>query len=273
MKLFKPVLAFIALAFVIGCGSSKIQEEVILNPHLHTDSEIKAKRLVPAKQIHKDQILVFTKTNGFRHGSIEKGVATLVKLGVANNFQVTQTEDSLQFNTDNLKKYQLVIFLNTTMDVLGDAEEAAFEEYIRSGGSFMGVHAAADTEYEWPWYGKLVGAYFISHPKQQDAVIEVVDQNHPATAHLASTWTHFDEWYNFKDINPDVNVLMKLDESSYTGGKNGDNHPIAWHHEYDGGRAFYTGLGHTDEAYDDQNFRQHLVGGIEYCLGRSNAPY
>lgn len=268
MKLFKYALACFALIFIIGCGSTKIVEEVTLNPHLHTDPVTVPQRLVPATRTNNDQVLVFTKTNGFRHSSIEKGVATLVRLGAAHNFEVTQTEDSLQFNTANLKKYQLVIFLNTTMDVLGDAEEAAFEGYIRGGGSFMGIHAAADTEYEWPWYGKLVGAYFISHPKQQDAVIEVVDHNHPATEHLASTWTHFDEWYNFKDINPNVHVLMKLDESSYEGGKNGNDHPIAWYHEYDGGRAFYTGLGHTEDSYDDQNFRQHLVGGIEYCLGR-----
>ena len=160
------------------------------------------------------------------------------------------------------------MFLSTTMDVLGDEQQSAFEKYIQDGGSFMGVHAAADTEYEWPWYNKLVGAYFLSHPKQQTATIDVLDRNHPSTKHLADTWTHFDEWYNYKNINPDLNVLMKLDESSYEGGKNGDNHPIAWYHEYDGGRAFYTGLGHTEEAFDDLNFRQHLVGGIEYCLKR-----
>lgn len=268
MKLVNLSITCLVFALVVGCSSAKIEQQVTLNPHLHTTPVVVPSRIVPTSNSAKDQVLVFTKTNGFRHSSIEKGVATLVKLGATNNFEVTQTADSLQFNPVNLKKYQLVIFLNTTMDVLGDAEQSAFENYIRAGGSFMGIHAAADTEYDWPWYGKLVGAYFISHPKQQEAVIDVVDHNHPATQHLAATWTHFDEWYNFKDINPDLQVLMKLDESSYEGGKNGDNHPIAWYHEYDGGRAFYTGLGHTDEAYDDLNFRQHLIGGIEYCLGR-----
>lgn len=268
MKLFKSTLAFILLVFIIGCGSTKIVEEVILNPNLHNNPVRVPQQSVPATKVNKDQVLVFSKTNGYRHSSIAKGVATLVELGTTNSFEVTQTEDSLQFNPANLKKFQLVIFLNTTMDVLGDKEESAFEAYIQNGGSFMGIHAAADTEFDWPWYGKLVGAYFLSHPKQQEAVLEVVDHNHPATKHLASTWTHFDEWYNFKDLNPDVQILMKLDESSYEGGKNGNNHPIAWFHEYDGGRAFYTGLGHTEEAYDDLNFRQHLIGGIEYCLGR-----
>jgi len=268
MKIVNLSITCLVLVLAIGCGSAKIEQEVILNPNLHTTPVVVPAKIISAPKSAKDQVLVFTKTNGFRHGSIEKGVTTLVKLGVANNFEVTQTADSLQFNPANLKKYQLVIFLNTTMDVLGDTEQSAFENYIRNGGSFMGIHAAADTEYEWPWYGKLVGAYFLSHPKQQEAIIDVVDHDHPATQHLAATWTHFDEWYNFKNINPDLHVLMKLDESSYEGGKNADNHPIAWYHEYDGGRAFYTGLGHTEEAYDDLNFRQQLVGGIAYCLGR-----
>ncbi|HMB61524.1 MAG TPA: ThuA domain-containing protein [Eudoraea sp.] len=215
-----------------------------------------------------DQILVFTATNGYRHQSIEKGVATLQALGKDNGFAVTQTEDSLQFNNENLKKYQTVLFLSTTQDVLGPEQEEAFKNYINGGGSFMGIHAATDTEYQWPWYGQLVGAYFKSHPKQQEARIEVVDQSHPSTAHLQASWMHFDEWYNFKDINPNLNILMKLDEGSYKGGENGNNHPIAWYHEFDGGRAFYTGLGHTEEAYDNDQFRKHLLGGILYCLGR-----
>ncbi len=134
--------------------------------------------------------------------------------------------------------------------------------------ALWGSDAAADTEYDWPWYNKLVGAQFLSHPKQQEAMIEVIDNNHASTSHLDSTWKHFDELYNYKNMNADVNVLMKLDESSYEGGANGDNHPIAWYHEFDGGKAFYTGLGHTKEAYDDPTFRKHILGGLIYCLGR-----
>ncbi|MCK5443280.1 MAG: ThuA domain-containing protein [Maribacter sp.] len=223
---------------------------------------------VVTKATDLDKILVFTKTNGYRHKSIEKGVATLKELGATYNFDITQTEDSLAFNSANLSNYKLVVFLSTTMDVLGKAQEKAFKSYINKGGSFMGIHAATDTEYEWPWYGELVGAYFLSHPKQQEAKIDVVDNKHSSTAHLNDTWMHFDEWYNYKNINPNIKVLMKLDESSYEGGKNGDDHPIAWYHEFDGGRAFYTGLGHTNESYDDPDFRKHLIGGIGYCLGR-----
>ncbi|MEH6306844.1 ThuA domain-containing protein [Olivibacter sp. CPCC 100613] len=212
-------------------------------------------------------ILVFSKTAGFRHDSIEKGTKTIEELGKENGFSVEHTEDASVFTEDNLKKYKAIVFLSTTGDILNDAQQKAFEHYIQQGGGFVGVHAAADTEYEWPWYNKLVGAWFLSHPKQQEATILVLDKNHPATKHLADTWRRWDEWYNYKDINPETNVLMKLDETSYEGGKNGDNHPIAWYHEFDGGRAFYTGLGHTKESYDAVDFRKHLLGGIKYAMG------
>jgi type 1 glutamine amidotransferase len=221
---------------------------------------------MPEQDATGPNVLVYTKTAGFRHESIEKGVATLRELGAENGFAIVHSEDSLAFSPENLKKFRLVIFLSTTMNVLGPQQEEAFKGFISAGGAYMGIHAAADTEYEWDWYGKLAGAYFKSHPKQQEARIEVVDQNHPSTRHLPAVWTHFDEWYNFKDINPEIRVLMKLDESSYEGGENNGNHPIAWCHEFGGGRSFYTGLGHTEAAYDDAAFRQHLLGGILWCL-------
>lgn len=217
------------------------------------------------------QILVFTKTMGYRHKSIEKGVETLKILGKENSFSITQTEDSLQFNDTNLKKYDLVLFLSTTMDVLGADQEQAFKNYINNGGNYMGIHAATDTEYDWPWYGKLVGAYFTSHPNDpnvREAKMNVVNRQHLSTSHLSDTWERNDEWYNYKNINPDMEVLIYLDETSYEGGTNGDNHPIAWYHEFDGGRVFYTGGGHTEESYDEPDFQKHLVGGINYCLGR-----
>lgn len=217
------------------------------------------------------QILVFTKTMGYRHKSIEKGVETLKNLGKENSFAITQTEDSLQFNETNLKKYDLVLFLSTTMDVLGTDQEKAFKNYINNGGNYMGIHAASDTEYDWPWYGKLVGAYFTSHPNDpnvREAKMKVVNRQHLSTSHLKDTWVRNDEWYNYKNINPDMNVLIYLDETSYEGGTNGDNHPTAWYYEFDGGRVFYTGGGHTEESYDEPDFQKHLVGGINYCLGR-----
>lgn len=212
-------------------------------------------------------ILVFTHTRGYRHASIEKGVSTLRELAEKEGLQLMHTEDSLAFNPENLSRFGLVVFLSTTGDVLGPEQEKAFRSFIQQGGSFMGIHAATDTEYDWSWYGGLVGAYFQSHPEQQQAALKVVNRDHPSTQGLEDTWNHFDEWYNFRDIQKEINVLMMLDEKTYTGGENGTYHPIAWYREYHGGRSFYTGLGHTDEAFDDPNFRKHLLGGMLYCLG------
>jgi len=215
----------------------------------------------------KPAVLIFSKTGGYRHEAIEKGVKTIEELGAANGFDVVHTEDSTFFKPGNLKKFKAIIFLSTTGDILNDAQQEAFQQYIHHGGGFVGVHAAADTEYGWPWYNKLVGAWFLSHPAQQTAKVLVVDKSHISTRHLPDEWVRKDEWYNYKDINPELHILMKLDESSYKGGQNGDNHPIAWYHDFEGGRAFYTGLGHTLESYDDEAFKLHLLGGIKYAMG------
>lgn len=217
------------------------------------------------------KVLVFTKTAGFRHESIPAGIAAIRQLGVANGFSVDATEDAALFTKENLSKYQVVVFLSTTLDVLDGAQQAAFEQYIRSGGGFVGIHAAADTEYDWPWYGKLVGGYFNGHPPGvTEAAIHVKDKKHPACEGLPDTWKRTDEWYNYKELNPDIHVLCTLDESTYEGGTNGPDHPIAWYHAYEGGRAFYTGSGHTSEAFAEPLFLRHLLGGIQYAAGRSN---
>ncbi|MCJ8211947.1 ThuA domain-containing protein [Mucilaginibacter sp. RS28] len=217
----------------------------------------------------KPRVLVFSKTAGFHHKSIAVGVPAVMKLGAENNFEVDTTTDAAKFTDANLKKYTAVIFLSTTGDVLNEEQQEAFKRYIEKGHGYVGVHAAADTEYDWPWYGGLVGAYFKSHPKQQEAVFNIVDPNFIATKHLPKEWKHFDELYNYRSFADDLHVVMKIDEKSYTGGENGDNHPMSWYHTYDGGRAFYTALGHTDEDYSDPLFLQHLLGGIQYALGRA----
>jgi uncharacterized protein len=217
-----------------------------------------------APKNQKIRVLVFSKTNGFRHSSIPVGIAAIKKLGAENGFDVDATEDSTMFNTNNLKKYAAVIFLSTTGKVFGPAEEKALQDYIHNGGGFMGIHAATDCEYNWQWYGDLVGGYFKSHPKQQTAKFMLVDKNHPATKDLPDVWERFDELYNFKYLNPNVKVLIKIDEHSYTGGENGDNHPMAWYHEYEGGRAFYTELGHTEESYSEPLYLKHILGGIRW---------
>jgi len=219
------------------------------------------------------KILVFSKTNGYRHSAIRNGKAAIEKLGKENAFNVDVTEDSLAFTEENLKKYAAVVFLNTTGNILDYKQEAAFERYIQAGGGYVGIHSATDTEYDWIWYARLVGANFESHPKQQNAKINVVDKNHPSTKHLPDTWERFDEWYNFKNLNKDVHVLATIDEKSYEGGKMGDDHPMAWYHEYDGGRSFYTEFGHTEESYVDSTYLKHILGGIQYAIGDNKKDY
>ncbi|SCL70225.1 lectin [Micromonospora chersina] len=217
-------------------------------------------------------VLVFSKTAGFRHDAIPAGIQAIRDLGVANNFTVTATEDAAQFTTANLARIEAVVFLNTTGDVLNATQQTAFEAYIGAGGGYVGVHAAADTEYDWPFYGNLVGAWFASHPAIQAANVKVEDRAHAATAHLPQTWNRTDEWYNYRtNARSTAHVLATLDESSYSGGSMGGDHPHAWCKAYAGGRSFYTGGGHTQASYAEPAFRAHLLGGIRYAAGRSRA--
>ena len=214
------------------------------------------------------QVLVFSKTDGYRHESIEYGIGALIKMGLEADFNVTATEDAAWFYPEQLAQFDAVIFLNTTENILNSKQQKAFKGFINNGGGFVGVHAAADTEYEWPWYNGLVGAYFESHPEQQTASILVKEPEHSCCRELPNPWEHFDEWYNYKSVQEGLNVVLQLDEESYQGGNMGSFHPIAWYREYDGGRMFYTGLGHTKEAYQDPLFLGHLLGGINYVLER-----
>ena len=217
------------------------------------------------------RVLVFAKTAGFRHSSIPDGKAAIMKLGVENGFLVDTTENADMINEDSLKNYSAVIFLHSTGDILNGKQEADFERYIQAGGNYVGIHAASDAEYDWGWYGRLVGGYFLSHPEQQEAVLNITDNSHISTKHLPATWKRKDEWYNFKKLNPEVKVLITIDEKSYKGGKNGDNHPMAWYHDYDGGRSWYTELGHTEESFKDDNYLKHILGGIQYAIGDNKA--
>ena len=212
--------------------------------------------------------MVFCKTSGFKHNSIPDGIAAIKKIGAEQGFIVDTTKDSTKFTKDNLKKYAAIIFLNTTGNVLGTEEEKAFKEFIKKGGGFVGIHSATDTEYGWEWYGKFIGAYFLHHPEIQQAKLQIVNPAHPATKGLPSEWIRTDEWYNFKNLNKENNVLIRIDETSYKGGKNGADHPVSWANEREGGRIFYTALGHTPETYKEPLFLAHLKGGILYAIGK-----
>lgn len=225
---------------------------------------------------HSRRILVFSKTSGFRHTSIEPGRKALAAMAMEKGWEVDSTEDASVFNQQALKNYAVVVFLNTTGDCLDDQQQAQMMRYIQAGGGFVGVHAAADTEYKWPWYGQLVGAYFNGHPNNpnvREADVIRLDSAHISCKHLPQTWHRNDEWYNYRNIQPDLNILLNLDENTYEGGTNGANHPIAWYHEFDGGRSFYTGGGHTDESFAEPDFLRHLWGGIEYAAGNGTIDY
>jgi type 1 glutamine amidotransferase len=213
-------------------------------------------------------LLVFTRTTEFRHESIPDAIAAVRGIAGESGLSVDATEDPSAFNDENLASYRAVVFLLTTGEVLNDSQQAAFERRIRAGCGFIGVHSASDTEYEWPFYGELVGAYFAGHPEVQPAVVHVEDRAHPATAELPEIWSRTDEWYDFRS-NPraSLHVLATLDESTYVGGSMGSDHPIAWCREVSGARTFYTAGGHTRESYTEPLFVAHLAGGIRWAAG------
>ena len=220
------------------------------------------------------RILVFSRTAGFRHASIEPGIAALGQLADDAGFQLDATEDGDAFNPANLRRYQAVVFLSTTGDILDEPQQLALSEFIRAGGGFVGVHSASDTEYDWPWYGQLVGAYFDGHPGNPNVRtgrLLVVMPSHPATASLPRTWIRSDEWYDVRDLQDGLSILLEVDELSYKTPEENplpDPRPIAWFREFDGGRTFYTALGHTVESYADPLFLEHVWGGLTWVLGR-----
>jgi type 1 glutamine amidotransferase len=252
-KILASAVLFFSLVLISACGSGETRQAETVE-YIDTDYTL----------------LVFTKTEGWRHDSIPDGIEAVARLGQEHGFSLTITEDHTYFTPEYLSRYDAVLFLNTTLTVFEDPQREAFKEYIRSGGGFAGVHSATDTEYDWPWYGELVGAWFDNHPNNpnvRDAVIEVVNHDHPSTRMLPDRWERADEWYNFGYMNENVNVLLKLDTDSFEGSDHPGNHPIAWYHEFDGGRSFYTALGHTRESYTEELFLEHLLGGIMYAMG------
>lgn len=213
-------------------------------------------------------LLVFSRTLSYRHESIPVAIEALGELADAEGWQFAASEDPTVFSDSGLAPYNVLVMLSPTGDILDTQQQGAFERFIRAGNGYVGIHAASDTEFDWPWYGELVGAYFNVHPAIQQATLIVEDTTHPSTAHLSNTWVRTDEWYGFA-TNPrqNVTVLLSIDESSYAPGESemdGD-HPVAWYHEYDGGRSFYTALGHTSESYSEPDFMTHLKGAIEWA--------
>lgn len=220
----------------------------------------------------KTSVLVFTKTGGFRHKSIETGKKSMEKMAQEKDWDVTFSEDATLFNAQDLSKFDVLFFLNTTGDILNEEQQNAMIAFLTSGKGFVGTHAASDTEMDWKWYMDMIGASFANHPKPQKATLHIdKSHGHEAVSHLNETEEFFDEWYNFKKpVASHVNVLATLDESTYTGKRMGIAHPITWYHHYDGARVFYTGLGHTKESYLDERLLKQLEAGIEWAAGKTN---
>ena len=227
----------------------------------------------------QDAVLVFSRTLGFRHGSIADGVSMLQQLGVSAGFSTEFTEDPTRFNATELARFRAVVWLSTTGDVLNDTQQGAFQAWLEGGGGYVGIHAAADCEYGWSWYGAQVlgnGAWFLSHPAIQAAIVVRESADDPSTAHYPPTFVFTDEWYNFR-ANPraGASVLLRLDEASYQPGSGamGADHPISWKRDVGSGRAWYTAMGHRRETFADAGFRQHVLGGVQWAMGSAAVLY
>jgi type 1 glutamine amidotransferase len=218
------------------------------------------------------RVLVFTKHQGFSHRSIPAAVAAMHTLGARHGFTVLATEDPTLFADDALHAFAAVIFLNTTGYVLSEQQKAAFERYVHAGGGVVGIHSALDTEPGWAWYHRLLGADFAGHPPVQRAglIVAAADGLRPP---LPQPWERTDEWYNYRAVPESVSVLVSVDEGSYRGGRMGRRHPVTWYHDFGGGRAWYTAMGHTTCSFSEPPLLSHILGGILYAAqARKESP-
>lgn len=230
---------------------------------------------VQASAQNQFNVLLFTKTAGWHHKSINEGVTAMRSLAERHSFDMEWHEDASRFNDDFLEQFDVIVFLNTTGDILNEEQQAAFKKFIQSGKGFVGIHSASDTEYDWPWYNALVGKMFHIHPLEQSAMVDVVNTNFPGMEIFPKRFLWTDEWYEFlpEEYSKNLNILLSVDEESYAPevqwgdkiGKGMGDHPIAWYQDYDNGRSFYTGLGHIAEIYEDPWFLHHLYGGIYWA--------
>jgi uncharacterized protein len=220
------------------------------------------------------KVLLFTKTETFHHESIHDGVTAMRNLAARHNFSLDWQENTNVFTDKGLEKYQAIVFLSTTGNILNAEQQGAMERFIKAGKGFVGIHAASDTEYEWPWYTQMVGMMFKIHPSVQTAYLKVENSNFPGMERFPKKLLWTDEWYEFGELKAkDLTYLVSVDEKTYdpkvqwgsTKGEGMGFHPISWYHPYAGGRAFYTALGHMGAIYTDQTFLDHVYGGIYWA--------
>jgi type 1 glutamine amidotransferase len=213
--------------------------------------------------------LLFTRTVGKRHASLQPGIDAFESLARVEGWTVTHSEDGASFSTERLARHGVVILLNTTGDVLDPAQRESFESFVAQGGGVLAIHASAVIEFDWPWYESLIGARCAGHPEPQRGTLVVEDAEHPAMRGIPQRWSVHEQWYDFEH-NPrgKVHVLASVDESSYEGGKRGD-HPLIWCHEALGGRVLYSGLGHDSALYADPLFMDHVAAAVRWCARKA----
>jgi len=271
MKRCRPVLA-ICLLGALGCHVSP------RDTGSTGDGADPTSEPPPSDHPLELRVLVFTRTAGYRHASIEDAQRLFADLDADEAMTVVTTDDPARFSDAGLASFDVVVFANTTGDVLTEDQQSALQRFVTAGRGFVGIHAAADTEHAWPWYRELVGARFVSHPEiPLEAALRLDDPalaDHQTVAHLPTEFRFEDEWYNF-DRNPRevATVLLTVDEADFVvpnvppGPSMGEDHPIAWFRTIDGGRSFYTNLGHRPQTWQDPRFVTHLLEGIRWAAG------
>jgi type 1 glutamine amidotransferase len=231
----------------------------------------------PVGAADKGRVLVYSGSTGYRHESIPAGVEAMKSIAAKLGYQAEATEDPGVFSEDRLAAYKAIVFVSSTTDPkkpesewFTGARRDALVGFLKSGKGIVGLHAAADSHYHWPWYGQLMGGYFERHPKgTPKGTLTVHDARHPATSKLPKTITRNDEWYYYKDFDPTVKVLVTVDPASIGEGQADVNpNPVVWYKSFGGGRVFYSGLGHSSESYGEPYMIKLMTGGLKYAVGK-----
>jgi type 1 glutamine amidotransferase len=229
----------------------------------------------PAAAAGPPRVLLFSHSTGYRHASIEPGIAAIQGLGAREKITIVPSEDPNIFSQEGLSGFDAIIFLSTSTDPkkpesewFQGARRDALQAFVRRGGGIVAIHAASDSHYNWPWYGRMIGGHFTRHPQgTPEATLHVADRKHRSTRGLPESMRRVDEWYYFDDYDPENHILVTLDPASI-GEKDANPNPVSWSHEFEGGRVFYTAMGHTAESYVDRDFLTHLAGGLRWVLGK-----
>ena len=228
-----------------------------------------------------EKVLIYTKNGkGYVHKNIQASVKCLKKICEQHGWDYEVTDDASVFTREKISTFDVLVFSNTNNETFDTKEQKqVFKDYIQGGGGFVGIHSACGSERKWPWFWKNIGCKFVRHPKLQPFTMKVIDQTHISTAHLGDTWQWEDECYFMNELNPAMKVLLAVDlrtiednkKDEYPGRIFGDYFPLAWYMEFDGGRQWYTALGHKNEHYEDANYIKHLAGGIQWAMQKETA--